>query len=142
MINGRIRAAALLVVLLATVVVGIAVAHPEGERRSLDDSAALTANAKIALAQAISTAEQQVGGKAVSASIEVHREKAVYVVDVVKDGQIRTALVDTQTGALVDTFVADGADGDDGDEDDCRPSPERARAPVREPILIGLNVAK
>lgn len=139
MINGRIPAAALLVVLLATIVVGIAVAHPEGERRSVDDSAALTANAKIALAQAISTAEQQVGGKAVSASIEVHREKAVYVVDVVKDGQIRTALVDTQTGALVDTFVTDG---DDGDEDDCRPSPERARAPVREPILIGLNVAK
>lgn len=137
--DGRVRVAALSVMLLATVVVGIAVAHPESERRLVDDSAALAANAKITLAQAISTAEQQVRGKAISASVEVRREKALYIVDVVKDGQIRTAVVDTQTGALVDTFVGDG---DDEDEDDCRPLAERARAPVREPILIGLNVAK
>lgn len=46
----------------------------------------------------------------------------------VKDGQIHTALFDAQTGALVDTFLADG---DDGHEDDCRPSPERASACAR-----------
>lgn len=63
MINARIRAAALSLALVTTVVAGIAVAHPEGERRSVDESAALTANAKIALAQALSTAEQQVGAR-------------------------------------------------------------------------------
>jgi len=81
----------------------------------VDQTAALTANAKTTLAQGITTAKHQVGGNAAVASIEVHLDKEVYAIDAFKDGQIYAAIVDIQTGTIADTFETH----DDEDEDDC-----------------------
>lgn len=64
------------------------------------DVAALE-NAQTSLEQAIGNAEQQRGGKAIMASVRSAASgSARYLIDLVKDGRVHTAMVDTSTGQL------------------------------------------
>jgi len=56
-------------------------------------------NAQTSLDQAIGDAEQQKGGKAVMASVKASSSgTATYDIDLVKNGRLRTAMIDTSTG--------------------------------------------
>lgn len=58
-------------------------------------------NAQTSLDQAIGNAEQQQGGKAIMASVRASRSgTATYDIDLVKNGRLRTAMVDTSTGQM------------------------------------------
>lgn len=64
------------------------------------DVAALD-NAQTSLEQAIGNAEQQQGGRAIMASVRAAAGgRATYAVDLVKDGRLHTAMIDTATGQL------------------------------------------
>jgi uncharacterized membrane protein YkoI len=84
------------------------------------DEVSIIANAKITMAQAIATAEQQVGGKAVGSGIE-DQDGTVYLeVQVVKDSSRHKVLIDPQTGRVVKTVAADeerNERGHEGDDD-------------------------
>lgn len=82
------------------------------------NEAAIMANAKITLAQAIATAEQQVGGKAVGSGIEDQDGTVSFEVQVVKDGARQKVLVDPQTGKIVKTVTADNEHNERGHEND------------------------
>lgn len=82
------------------------------------NEAAVIANAKVTLAQAIVTAEQQVGGKAVGTGIEDQNGTVAFEVEVLKDGQKHKVLVDPQTGQIVKTAKADTEQNENGREDD------------------------
>ena len=66
----RVLPVALTALVATGAVGGLAFAQ---ERREADKDAAAIANAKVTLQQAIATAEQQAGGRAVSADIEQER---------------------------------------------------------------------
>ncbi|HEV7137619.1 MAG TPA: PepSY domain-containing protein [Steroidobacteraceae bacterium] len=58
-------------------------------------------NAQTSLDQAIGDAEQQKGGKAIMASVKAGSSgSATYDIDLVKNGRLRTAMVDTSTGQM------------------------------------------
>ena len=73
------------------------------------------APAKITMEQAIATAEQQVGGKAVETEMERRRDGAsIFKVKVLQGNQTHKVLVDAQTGQVVRSVL------DDEDDDDRR----------------------
>ncbi|MGH8301520.1 MAG: PepSY domain-containing protein [Steroidobacteraceae bacterium] len=58
-------------------------------------------NAQTPLDQAIGNAEQQKGGKAIMASVKASRSgTATYDIDLVKNGRLRSAMIDTSTGQM------------------------------------------
>jgi uncharacterized membrane protein YkoI len=58
-------------------------------------------NAPMNLDQAVSNAEQREGGKAIMASVKASRSgSATYDVDLVKNGRVRTAMIDASTGRM------------------------------------------
>lgn len=75
------------------------------------DAASLQAM-KISLSQAIATAEQQGGGKAVGADIVFQGNASHVAVEVVAAGVTKTLTVDGQTGQVTGT-TAGGKDEDD-----------------------------
>ena len=83
---------------------------------NMTDEATVMANAKIGMAQAIATAEQQVGGKAVGTGIEDQDGTVYFEVQVVKDGARQKVLVDPQTGKIVKTVTADNERNEGGHE--------------------------
>ncbi len=86
----------------------------DNERRT--DEAAVMANAKVSMAQAIATAEQQVGGKAVGSGIEDQNGKVFLEVEVLKGIQKYKVLVDPQSGQVVKTALADNDEHENGQE--------------------------
>lgn len=94
---------------------GSASARDNNDNRT--NEAAMVANAKVTMAQAIATAEGQVGGKAVGAGVENKNGATAFEVEVVKDGQRHKVLVDTQSGQVVKTAMA-GKDQNGSDEED------------------------
>ena len=75
-------------------------------------------NAKIGLAQAVSTAEQHVGGKASHADYERDHGKWVFDVEVVKQQSVVDVTIDPIDGKVI-TVRADQADREDsGDHED------------------------
>lgn len=57
--------------------------------------------AHTSLTQAVSTAEQQQGGKVIMASVKAGANgKASYSLDLIKNGQLHTAMVNAQSGQL------------------------------------------
>ncbi|MEQ1527008.1 MAG: PepSY domain-containing protein [Gallionella sp.] len=74
---------------------------------------ALTINtAKISLIQAVTSAEQHVGGKASSADYEQHKGKWVFDIEVVKDKSVMDVKVDATSGQVI-VATEDKADRDD-----------------------------
>ncbi len=82
--------------------------------RDHDQDAASLAGMKVTLTQAIATAEQQAGGRAVSADMSQEHGPARIAVEVVGPQGVKTLLVDAQSGQIAAT-----QDGDqDGEEND------------------------
>ncbi len=74
----------------------------------------IMATAKVNMAQAIAAAEQSTGGKAVGSGIEDLDGTVHFEVTVLMDNARHKVLIDTQTGQVVKTVVAqNGRDGDD-----------------------------
>lgn len=111
---------AILAGVVASGAVGGSIAAYARNNDNTTDDAAIMASAKITMAQAIATAEQQVGGKAVGSGIE-DQDGTVYLeVQVAKDGARHKVLIDPQTGKVVKTATADeerNEHGHEGDDD-------------------------
>lgn len=85
------------------------------DREDAKDIAAVL-NAKTSLAEAIATAEQQVGGKAIDAGLEREGGPMRFEVEVAKDKTVQRVLVDPQTGKVVKVMPADtGENGENGE---------------------------
>ncbi len=95
--------------LSATVVAGAYAA------KSSENDAFAIATAKIGLAQAVSTAEAHVGGKAARAEYERHKGQWVFDVEVVKDKTVMDVAVDANSGKVL-SAVEDKADRDDDND--------------------------
>ena len=78
--------------------------------RDDDQDAKALQGAKITLVEAITTAEQQAGGRAVSADIEQERGLTLIEVEVVGPQGVRTVMVDAQTGQVTATRDGDRED--------------------------------
>lgn len=107
--NTRKFAPLALAAMIGTIAVGgTAFAAENGKEEAQD--AALLANAKVSLSQAITAAEQQSGGKAIGAGIDNANGKVSITVDVANGQNVKTVLVDPQTGQVTGTQA--GGDGD------------------------------
>jgi uncharacterized membrane protein YkoI len=74
--------------------------------------------AKVDLGQAVTAAEQYVGGKAARAEYERHKGQWVFDVEVVKDRSVMDVKVDASNGRVLEA-IADTTDDDDaGDHED------------------------
>ncbi len=82
------------------------------------DEVAVMANAKITMAQAIATAEQQTGGRAVGTGIEDQDGTVYFEVQVLNGGTRHKVLIDPQTGKVVKTVKADNERAENGHEGD------------------------
>lgn len=108
----RILPTALVVLLAASAVTGMAHAKERDGEQDRRDLAAAT-SMKITLPQAIATAEQQAGGRAVGADIVHEGGTARIAVEVVGAQGVKTVLVDAQTGQVAATH--NGGQDDDND---------------------------
>ncbi len=79
---------------------------------SAENDALAIAGAKIGMAQAVTAAEQHVGGKASKAEYERHKGQWVFDVEVVKDRKVMDVTVDSTSGMVL-AAVEDKADHDD-----------------------------
>ncbi len=100
--------AAAFVSLTAIAIGSAAYAAKSAENDALDRS-----GATIGLTQAITAAEQHVGGKASKAEYERHKGQWVFDVEVVKDKQVMDVTVDATSGKVI-AAIEDKADHDDG----------------------------
>lgn len=78
------------------------------------DEARIMSQAKVFMSEAIAAAEKATGGKAVGSGIEDQDGVVHFEVTILKDNARQKVLVDTQTGQVVKSLVAND---DDGDED-------------------------
>ena len=69
--------------------------------KSAESDASSIEDAKIGMAQAVTTAEQYVGGKAVHAEYEHHKDQSTFDVEVVKDKKIMKVKVDPTSGKVI-----------------------------------------
>jgi uncharacterized membrane protein YkoI len=99
--------------LLAVGAGGIAQAKDRDREQDARDAAAL-AGMKVTLQQAITTAEQQAGGRAVGADVSQERGVPRIAVEVAGPQGVKTVLVDAQSGHV--TATHDG--GQDGEDED------------------------
>jgi uncharacterized membrane protein YkoI len=98
--------------------VGVAGAASAKNNDTRTNEAAIIANAKVTMAQAIATAEQQTGGKAVGTGIE-DQDGAVFLeVQVLKDNQRHKVLIDPQSGQVVKAVMEDKERNENGHEND------------------------
>jgi uncharacterized membrane protein YkoI len=84
-----------------------------------EDDAVAIVNAKVTLTQAVTAAEQHVGGKAAKAEFEQSKNgKWTFDVEVVKDAKtVMDVKVDADTGKVL-SATADTADHDDENDKD------------------------
>ncbi len=104
----RIAPFALAALLAVGAAAGVAQAKDQDRSQDARDTAAL-ASMKVTLPQAIATAEQQAGGRAVGADMSQEQGATRIAVEVVSPQGIKTVLVDAQTGQVTATH--------DGDQD-------------------------
>ncbi len=83
--------------------------------KAMDNDALAVETAKIGLAQAVSAAEQHVGGKASRAEFEKHKGRWVFDVEVVSGKKVMDVKVDPVNGGVI-AATEDKADHD-GDHD-------------------------
>lgn len=86
------------------------------------------ANSKISLSQAIATAEQQAGGKAVDAGVDNENGTVRIAVEVASNQGVKTVLVDPQTGQVTGTKTGGDHESEENDSNPARP-PARCAAP-------------
>ena len=79
---------------------------------SAENDALAIASAKIGLTQAVTAAEEHVGGKASKAEYERHKGQWVFDIEVVKDKKVMDVTVDATSGKVL-AAVEDKADHDD-----------------------------
>lgn len=92
------------------------VAYAASDR--IDNDAMAIGRAKISLAQAVTTAEQHVNGKAARAEYENSKAGWVFDVEVVAGAKVFDITVDADKGRVISS-TEDTADRDDGhDQDD------------------------
>jgi uncharacterized membrane protein YkoI len=79
-----------------------------------DDAASISAlgGAKISLQQAISTAEQRIGGKAIDAHLNSENAVTTYAIELLKGDAVQIVLVDLGTGGVVSIGPADSQPGE------------------------------
>jgi uncharacterized membrane protein YkoI len=109
----RIAPFALAALLAVGAAGGIAYAESRDGGQDGRDIAALS-TMKVTLPQAIAAAEQQSGGRAVSADIQHQHGTAAIAVEVAGPQGVKTVLVDAQSG-LVTATQGSGDDGEDND---------------------------
>ena len=80
--------------------------------KSAENDALAISGAKIGMAQAVTAAEQHVGGKASKAEYEQDKGQWVFDVEVVKDKKVMDVKVDPTSGNVL-TAVEDKTDHDD-----------------------------
>ena len=80
--------------------------------KATENDALAVGSAAISMTQAITAAEQHVGGKASRAEYERHKGQWVFDVEVVKDRKVTDVRVDSTSGKVV-AAVEDKADSDD-----------------------------
>jgi uncharacterized membrane protein YkoI len=98
---------------LTATAIGTAYASKSAE----NDALAIT-GAKIGMTQAVTAAEQHVGGKASHAEYERHKGQWVFDVEVVKETKVMDVKVDPANGNVI-AATEDKTDHDDGhDKDD------------------------
>lgn len=104
-----------LAALAALSMVAIGSAHAA---KSVENDALAVTTAKIGMTQAVTAAEQHVGGKASRAEYERHKGQWVFDVEVVKDKKVMDVKIDPTSGKVV-AMTEDKTDHDDGrDQDD------------------------
>jgi len=87
--------------------------------KAMENDALAVEVAKIGLAQAVSAAEQHVGGKASRAEFEKHKGRWVFDVEVVNGKKVMDVKVDPTSGNVI-AAAEDKADRDDDhDQADC-----------------------
>lgn len=112
----RVTPLALAALLAVGAAGGIAHAKERDGKQDGRDAAAL-AGMKVTLQQAIATAEQQAGGRAVGADVSQEQGATRVAVEVAGPQGVKTVLVDAQTGQV--TATQDGGhDGEDNDDND------------------------
>lgn len=117
MVRRKLLTAALAGVIVSGAIAGSVAAYARNNEQATDE-AAIMANAKITMTQAIAAAEQQAGGKAVGTGIEDQDGTVYFEVQVIKDGARQEVLVDPQTGKVVKTVTADNEPNERGHESD------------------------
>lgn len=95
---------------LSAAAVGGAWAAQSGENDALEIT-----GARIGLIQAVTAAEQHVGGRAAKAEFEHHKGQPVFDIEVVKDRKVMDVKVDAASGKVI-AAVEDKADRDDEDD--------------------------
>jgi len=95
--------------------VALAVGGAYAATSSKENDALGISAAKIGLSQAVSAAEQHVGGKASRAEYERHKGQWVFDVEVVKDKTVMDVKVDPATGKVT-AATEDKADKDDDND--------------------------
>ncbi|MBE0612885.1 MAG: PepSY domain-containing protein [Burkholderiales bacterium] len=78
----------------------------------IENDALAVGSAKIGLIQAVTAAEQQVGGKASRAEFEKHKGQWVFDVEVVNGKKVMDVKVDSTSGKVI-AAVEDKTDRDD-----------------------------
>lgn len=101
-------------VALATLATATAIGTAFAAKSTENDALAIT-GAKIDLMQAISAAEQHVGGKAARAEYESHNGRMVFDIEVVKEKSVMDVTVDASNGKVIEA-VADKADHETGED--------------------------
>ena len=112
--HSKLIAAVLVGTMAAGALGPVGAASARSERERATNEAAIIAGAKITMAQAIAAAENQVGGKAVETGIEDKNGTVAFEVEVLKDGQRHTVLVDPQSGEVLKTTTSN----EDNESDD------------------------
>jgi uncharacterized membrane protein YkoI len=117
MLRSKSIPALLAAVLLFSTAAGIAQArdHEHGGQNAEERAAILSA--KTSLAQAIATAEQETGGKAIDAGIENEDGNTAFEVKIVKGDAVQKVLIDPQTGKVMKVAAAGAKHGGDEHED-------------------------
>lgn len=109
--NRKFNLAAL--VALAAAVIGSAHAA-----KAMENDAIAIAGAKINLTQAVSAAEQHVGGKAARAEYERHKGQWVFDVEVVKDKKVMDVKIDPTSGKVLAATEDKDDHGNNHDDDE------------------------
>lgn len=116
MLRSKLLTAALVGTLAAGTLGGSVAAYARNGGDTPTDEAAIMANAKVTMAEAIATAEREVGGKAAGSGIEDQDGKVYLEVQVLKGGTRHKVLIDPQSGKVVKTVTADNEQNENGHE--------------------------
>ncbi|MDD2722648.1 MAG: PepSY domain-containing protein [Methylovulum sp.] len=78
----------------------------------------LFSQTQISLSEAIKTAEQKIGGKALEAELADEANAVQFEVEVVKDGKIHKVMVDGKTGQVLKAGLDHEPNSNTDDDDD------------------------